>query len=118
MSQLQLQGKSTPVASVKDVTPEVGERQDLVVPYKDRAEAKAAGAKWDKKKPGTPKPGLICKKLAKWKPENVVIEQSPAMTLQEEVETALKDIGCILDTDTDRVKHPIMDEVRKASDPQ
>ena len=49
-------------------------------------------------------------KLAKWKPENVVIEQSPAMTLQEEVETALKDIGCILDADTDRgQKHPIMD---------
>ncbi len=47
---------------MKDVTPEVGERQDLAVPYKDRAEAKAAGAKWDKeKKPGTPKPGQIWK---------------------------------------------------------
>ncbi len=32
------------------------------------------------------------------------------MTLREEVETALKDIGCILDADTDRgQKHPIMD---------
>ncbi len=54
--------------------------------------------------------GADMQKLAKWKPENVVIEQSPAMTLQEEVETALKDIGCILDADTDRgQKHPIMD---------
>ncbi|WP_407290566.1 hypothetical protein [Klebsiella quasipneumoniae] len=88
--------KNTPVASVKSVTPEVGERQDLAVRHKDRAEAKAAGAKWDKeKKPGTPKPGLICKN---WRSGNLktVIEQSPAMTLQEEVETALKDIGCIL----------------------
>lgn len=103
--------KNTPVASVKDVTPEVGERQDLAVPYKDRAEAKAAGAKWDKeKKTWYAEAGADMQKLAKWKPENVVIEQSPAMTLQEEVETALKDIGCILDADTDRgQKHPIMD---------
>ncbi|WP_227550692.1 DUF5710 domain-containing protein, partial [Klebsiella quasipneumoniae] len=36
------------VVSVKEVTPKVGERQNLAVPYKDRAEAKAAGAKWDK----------------------------------------------------------------------
>uniref|UniRef100_UPI00388F204B DUF5710 domain-containing protein n=1 Tax=Enterobacter kobei TaxID=208224 RepID=UPI00388F204B len=87
----------------------MGERQNLAVPYKDRAEAKAAGAKWDKEKNCTPA-GADMQKLAKWKPENVVIEQSPAMTLQEEVETALKDIGCILDADTDRgQKHPIMD---------
>nr|WP_274944965.1 hypothetical protein [Salmonella enterica]WCS70338.1 DNA primase [Salmonella enterica subsp. enterica serovar Rissen] len=37
--------------------------------------------------------GADMQKLAKWKPENVVIEQSPAMTLQEEVETALKILG-------------------------
>lgn len=49
--------------------------------------------------------GADMEKLAKWKPENVVIEQSPAMTLQEEVETALKDIGCILDADTDRARN-------------
>lgn len=103
--------KNTPVVSVKEVTPEVGERQDLAVPYKDRAEAKAAGAKWDKeKKTWYAEAGADMQKLAKWKPENVVIEQSPAMTLQEEVESALKDIGCILDADTDRgQKHPIMD---------
>ncbi|MCV5004397.1 DUF5710 domain-containing protein, partial [Escherichia coli] len=84
--------------SVKEVTPKVGERQNLAVPYKDRAEAKAAGAKWDKeKKTWYAEAGADMQKLAKWKPENVVIEQSPAMTLKEEVETALKDIGCILD---------------------
>ncbi len=50
------------VVSVKEVTPKVGERQNLAVPYKDRAEAKAAGAKWDKeKKLGMPKLGQICK---------------------------------------------------------
>lgn len=99
------------VVSVKEVTPKVGERQNLAVPYKDRAEAKAAGAKWDKeKKTWYAEAGADMQKLAKWKPENVVIEQSPAMTLKEEVETALKDIGCILDADTDKgQKHPIMD---------
>ncbi|EBM5962854.1 TPA: zincin-like metallopeptidase domain-containing protein [Salmonella enterica subsp. enterica serovar 16:l,v:-] len=87
------------------------ERQNLAVPYKEREEARAAGAKWDKeKKTWYAEAGADMDKLAKWKLENVVIEQSPAMSLQEEVETALKDIGCILDADTDRgQKHPIMD---------
>ncbi|EJA8139878.1 DUF1738 domain-containing protein [Escherichia coli] len=87
------------------------ERQELAVPYKDRAEAKAAGAKWDKeKKTWYAEAGADMEKLAKWKLENVKVEQSPAMTLQEEVETALKNAGCILDADTDRgQKHPIMD---------
>lgn len=95
--------KATPDRSV--------ERQELAVPYKDRAEAKAAGAKWDKeKKTWFADAGADMEKLAKWKLENVKIEQSPAMTLQEEVETALKNVGCILDADTDRgQKHPIMD---------
>ncbi len=58
------------------------------------------------KKPGNAEAGADMQKLAKWKPENVVIEQSPAMTLQEEVETALKDISAS-DADTDRgQKHP------------
>ncbi|WP_407238497.1 hypothetical protein [Escherichia coli] len=93
MSQLQLQ-KNTPVASVKDVTPEVVSVRIWPSPYKDRAELKQLQAlNGTKKKHGTPKPGLICTKTGEVKPENVVIEQSPAMTLQEEVETALKDIG-------------------------
>lgn len=94
------------------VTPDRSvERQELAVPYKDRAEAKAAGAKWDKeKKTWYAEAGADMEKLAKWKLENVKVEQSPAMTLQEEVETALKSVGCILDADTDRgQKHPIMD---------
>lgn len=99
------------VASAKEITSGVGERQNLAVPYKEREEAKAAGAKWDKQnKTWYAEAGADMEKLAKWKPENVVIEQSPAMKLQEEVETALKAIGCILDADTDRgQKHPITD---------
>ncbi|EGI6181602.1 DUF1738 domain-containing protein [Salmonella enterica subsp. houtenae serovar 51:z4,z23:-] len=95
----------------KATTDRSAERQELAVPYKDRAEAKAAGAKWDKeKKTWYAEAGADMEKLAKWKPENVKVEQSPAMTLQEEVETALKNVGCILDADTDRgQKHPIMD---------
>ncbi|PVZ82674.1 DNA primase [Serratia sp. S1B] len=87
------------------------ERQELAVPYKDRTEAKAAGAKWDKeKKTWYAEAGADMEKLAKWKLENVKLEQSPAMTLHEEVEAALKNVGCILDADTDRgQKHPIMD---------
>lgn len=104
-------------AAAQDVPPQKAtpdrstERQELAVPYKDRAEAKAAGAKWDKeKKTWYAEAGADMEKLAKWKLENVKVEQSPAMTLQEEVETALKNVGCILDADTDRgQKHPIMD---------
>lgn len=99
-------------APPQKATPDrLAERQELAVPYKDRAEAKAAGAKWDKeKKTWYAEAGADMEKLAKWKLENVKVEQSPAMTLQEEVKTALKNVGCILDADTDRgQKHPIMD---------
>jgi antirestriction protein ArdC/phage/plasmid primase-like uncharacterized protein len=104
-------GVEAPVVTQDIKIPDNTERQDLAVPYKDRSEAKAAGAKWDKeKKTWYAEAGADMEKLGKWKPENVRLEQSPAMTLQEEVATALKDIGCILDADTDRgQKHPIMD---------
>lgn len=103
--------QQTVPTEMKENIPANSERQNLAVPYKDREEARAAGAKWDKeKKTWYAEAGADMEKLAKWKPENVTIEQSPAMSLQEEVETALKDIGCILDADTDRgQKHPIMD---------
>jgi antirestriction protein ArdC/phage/plasmid primase-like uncharacterized protein len=99
------------VASASVPEKEISERQNLAVPYKDREEAKAAGAKWDKnKKTWYAEAGADMEKLAKWKPENVKLEQSPAMTLNEEVENALKSVGCILDADTDQGrKHPIMD---------
>ncbi|HDS7253968.1 TPA: DUF1738 domain-containing protein [Escherichia coli] len=107
-------GKADAAAEQQTATAENSERherQNLAVPYKDREEARAAGAKWDKEKKTWYADGdADMEKLAKWKPENVVVEQSPAIPLKEEVENALKSIGCILDADTDHgQKHPIMD---------
>lgn len=77
----------------------------LAVPYADRAEAKAAGAVWDKvAKSWYAGPDADMTKLDKWKPENVPVQQGPAMTPREEFAEALKSIGCVISGD-----HPMMD---------
>ncbi|GGE90646.1 zincin-like metallopeptidase domain-containing protein [Massilia psychrophila] len=77
----------------------------LAVPYSERAEARAAGAAWDKvAKSWYAGSGADMAKLEKWKPENVTVEQSPAMTPRDEFADALKSIGCVISGE-----HPIMD---------
>lgn len=79
----------------------------LAVPYNDRTEAKAAGAEWDKAAKSWyagPKADLV--KLEKWKPENVPVQQGPAMTPREEFADALRSIGCMVPAGSE---HPIMD---------
>lgn len=77
----------------------------LAVPYTDRAAASVAGAKWDKvAKSWYAGPDADMAKLEKWKPENVPVEQTPAMKPREEFAEALKSIGCVLSGD-----HPVMD---------
>lgn len=77
----------------------------LAVPYADRAMARVAGAFWDRKaKSWYAGSNANWDLLAKWKPENVGVEQGPAMPPREEFTQALKSFGCIVSGD-----HPIMD---------
>jgi len=80
----------------------------LAVPYAERAVAKAAGAVWDKTaKSWYAGPDADMAKLDKWRPENVPVQQAPAMTPREEFAEALQSIGCVLSGE-----HPIMDGKR------
>jgi antirestriction protein ArdC/phage/plasmid primase-like uncharacterized protein len=81
------------------------ERAYLAVPYSERAAARAAGAQWDRAaKSWFAGPKADMTALAKWNPENVPAQQSPAMTPKEEFAELLKSVGCVLTGE-----HPIMD---------
>lgn len=80
-------------------------RRYLAVPYSDRAEAKGAGAAWDKAaKSWYAGPTADMTKLEKWLPENVPTQQGPAMSPRDEFAEVLKSVGCVVSG-----KHPIMD---------
>lgn len=81
------------------------EREYLAVPYDDRAQAKALGAKWDKQaKSWYIGPDGDREKLARWLPENVPQQQSPAISPREEFAEAMRSCGLIVSGE-----HPIMD---------
>lgn len=81
------------------------DRQYLAVPYTERTSAKAAGAEWDKAaKSWYAGANSDMTKLEQWKPENVPVQQGPAMTPREEFAEALKLVGCVISGD-----HPVMD---------
>ncbi len=80
-------------------------RQYLAVPYSEKDQAKAAGARWDK----VAKAWYVGEKadirtLQRWLPENVPVQQNPAIDAQTEFATILRDNGCIVDGN-----HPVMD---------
>jgi putative DNA primase/helicase len=82
-----------------------GRRVFLAVPYRQRALAKSAGAKWDK----TAKSWYASNTadmtiLARWKSEAVLAQQSPAMSPREEFAAALRSVGCVVSGG-----HPMMD---------
>ena len=80
-------------------------RQFLAVPYTERTIAKAAGALWDKKaKSWYAGDNADMGILKQWLPENVKVQQTPAMTPQEEFADALGSLGCIVNGE-----HPMMD---------
>lgn len=82
-----------------------GERAYLAVPYGERSLARSAGAKWDKTaKSWYAGAAADMAKLERWKPENVPVQQGPAMTPQEEFAEALRALGCVVSGE-----HPIMD---------
>jgi putative DNA primase/helicase len=81
------------------------DRVYLAVPYSERAEAKAVGARWDKAaKSWYAGAGADMTALAKWRPEHVPAQQDPAMTPREEFAEFLKSLGCVVGGG-----HPIMD---------
>ncbi|MBV8634293.1 MAG: DUF1738 domain-containing protein, partial [Burkholderiaceae bacterium] len=80
-------------------------RQYLAVPYSERTQAKAAGAKWDKvAKSWYAGSKADMAKLERWKPENAAAQQDPAMPPREEFAEALRSVGCVVGG-----AHPIMD---------
>ena len=95
-----------PVSADSQPKPKITEgRQYLAVPYGDRVAAKAAGAEWDKAaKSWYAGPKADMARLEQWKPENVAMQQGPAMAPREEFTEALQSVGCLISGE-----HPIMD---------
>ncbi|SET69885.1 putative DNA primase/helicase, partial [Nitrosomonas marina] len=80
-------------------------RQYLVVPYSEKDQAKAAGARWDKvAKAWYVGESADIRALQRWLPENVTVQQNPAIDAQAEFAAVLRDNGCIVDGN-----HPVMD---------
>ncbi|SEN34894.1 zincin-like metallopeptidase domain-containing protein [Nitrosomonas marina] len=80
-------------------------RQYLAVPYSEKDQAKAAGARWDKvAKAWYVGENADIRALQRWLPENVTVQQNPAIDAQTEFATVLRDNGCIVDGN-----HPVMD---------
>ncbi|SFK88940.1 Antirestriction protein ArdC [Nitrosomonas aestuarii] len=80
-------------------------RQYLAVPYSEKDQAKAAGARWDKvTKAWYVGENADIRALQRWLPENVSIQQNPAIDAQSEFAALLRDNGCIVEGN-----HPVMD---------
>ncbi|WP_426811686.1 zincin-like metallopeptidase domain-containing protein (plasmid) [Pseudomonas sp. WOUb67] len=96
----QAQGEAPKAAVVPKAS-----REYLAVPYGEREAAKAAGAAYDKAaKSWYVGPNGDTAALARWKPENVANEQSPALDVREEFADAMRSVGLVV-----RGDHPIMD---------
>lgn len=92
----------------RSATLPIHERTYLAVPYSERAEAKAAGALWDKSaKSWYAGPKADPGKLARWVPSDERSEQDPAMPPREEFAAAMRSCGLIA-----AGEHPIMDGKR------
>jgi len=80
-------------------------RQYLAVPYSEKDQAKAAGARWDKAaKAWYVGKNADIRALQRWLPENVPVQQNPAIDVQAEFAAILRDNGCIVEDN-----HPVMD---------
>ena len=80
-------------------------RQYLIVPYRDKDLAKAAGARWDKKaRAWFVGPEADIQTLQRWLPGNVSSHQEPAIDPHSEFADLLRAQGCLVDGN-----HPVMD---------
>ncbi|KXU36507.1 hypothetical protein AXE65_04870, partial [Ventosimonas gracilis] len=90
-------------AQAPQATP--AKRHYLAVPFERKDEAKAAGARWDKAaKAWYAGPQADMETLAKFKAENISIQQALPIRPQEEFAAAMRSIGLVVDGE-----HPIMD---------
>ncbi|MDP3280434.1 MAG: zincin-like metallopeptidase domain-containing protein [Nitrosomonas sp.] len=79
--------------------------QYLIVPYRDKDLAKAAGARWDKKaRAWYVGPEADIQTLQRWLPENVSSQQEPPIDPVSEFADLLRAQGCLVDGN-----HPVMD---------
>ncbi len=86
----------------------MGDRNYLAVPYREKDEAKAAGARWDKEQKAWYAPeGADVEKLARWMPGNQATVREPNIDPQQEFAQALKEANFLLDSDS-KVQHPVM----------
>ncbi len=80
-------------------------RQYLIVPYRDKDLAKAAGARWDKTvRAWYVGPEADIQTLQRWLPENVANQQEPAIDPHVEFAELLRANSCLVDGN-----HPVMD---------
>ncbi|PTN09676.1 zincin-like metallopeptidase domain-containing protein [Nitrosomonas aestuarii] len=80
-------------------------RQYLAVPYAEKDQAKAAGARWDKvAKAWYVGENADIRALQRWFPENITRQQQPALSPQVEFAELLRANGCVVDGN-----HPLMD---------
>ncbi|NOT13379.1 MAG: toprim domain-containing protein [Methylococcaceae bacterium] len=77
----------------------------LAVPYSERKAAKAAGALWDKTaKSWYAGDTADRSRLIKWLPDQVTVQQTPALSPREEFAEAMRELGCLVTG-----HHPVMD---------
>ena len=89
----------------KQEAPQQDKRIYLAVPFSEKNEAKAQGAKWDgKAKSWYASADSDLTKLQPWLPKNNTPAQAPAMSLRDEVIAAMADIGLVASGE-----HPILD---------
>lgn len=80
------------------------QRHWLAVPYEEREQASARGARWDRDaKCWYAPPGADLDQLARWEP-SLSADYAPPLGTREEFEDALRELGCRLGGE-----HPIMD---------
>jgi antirestriction protein ArdC/phage/plasmid primase-like uncharacterized protein len=84
------------------------QRVYLAVPYHERQQAKAAGARWDKAaKAWYVGPGANPDRLARWRTDPAAERQRSALPPREEFAEALRSVGCVV-----AGEHPVMDGQR------
>ena len=84
--------------------PDTEERTYLAVPYTDRQHAKKLGAKWDKAAKSWYTIEQALANFERWLPDNIKLEQSPAISPREEFADVLRSVNGDISGE-----HPIMD---------
>jgi len=92
-------------AELPEVAPEQNNRVYLAVPFKEKANARRAGALWDKvAKSWYAGPDADMSQLNRYLPKNKRQHQNPAMPPQEEFAEVMRGLGLIVTS-----PHPVMD---------